>query len=366
VSRPLRVLLVTPRYAPLMGGVETHVREVATRLADRGFSVSVLTTDLTGELPPVDIASRVNLIRVRAFPRGRDYYWSPDVYRMVARGGWDVIHCQGIHTLVPILAMSAAIRSRTPFFLTFHTGGHSSKFRNASRRLQWLVLAPLLRRAERLIAVSRFEERLFAGVPGIPKQRIVVIPNGADLPFQGGAEVSVDPNLIVSLGRLERYKGHQRAIAATALLADRLPDVRLQIVGSGPYRAALEAIAQRLGVAGRVTIGSIRSTDRDAMARLLARAAVVVLLSEYEAHAIAVIEAIALGRPVVVADATGLHDLVEAGLARGVPLKSSAARIAQAICEEIIAPTRRETRISTWDDAVSRLAELYEQASTPA
>jgi glycosyltransferase involved in cell wall biosynthesis len=357
-----RVLLVTPRYAPLTGGVETHVREIAHRLPSRGFRVSILTTDLDGTLPMVDVARNVELIRVRAYPKDRDYYWSPDVYRVVAGEEWDIVHCQGIHTFVPILAMVAAIRRGTPFFVTFHTGGHSSSFRKAIRRSQWLMLAPLLRRARSLIAVSHFEERLFASVPGISKRRIVVIPNGADLPLQKGAGIVVDPNLIVSLGRLERYKGHQHAIAAMARLVDRLPGIHLRIVGSGQYRAALEATAIRLGVAERVTIGSIDSTDRETVAQLLASAAVVVLLSEYEAHAIAAIEAIALGRPVVVADSTGLHDLVQAGLARGVFSPADSAEVADAMYEEILRPTPRQTGIPTWDDAVARLAELYERA----
>lgn len=364
--RPLkpepRLLLVTPRYAPLTGGVETHVREIASRLANRGFRVSVLTTDLDGTLPPVDVARNVELIRVRAYPKGRDYYWSPDVYRVVASRDWDIIHCQGIHTFIPVFAMIAAIRRRTPFFLTFHTGGHSSRLREAIRRWQWLLLAPLLRRAVRLIAVSEFEERLFASVPGLSKRRIVVIPNGADLPHHEDPAVVVDRNLIVSSGRLERYKGHQHAIAAMARLVDRLPDVHLRIVGSGPYRTALETTAERLGVSDRVTIASIDSTDREAVARLLGRAGVVVLLSDYEAHAIAAIEAIALGRPVVVADSTGLHDLVQAGLARGVSSADDSGEVADAIYAEIQSPTPRPTSIPTWDDAAARLAELYERA----
>ena len=50
----LRVLLVTPRYPPLTGGVETHVREVATRLVKRGVRTTVLPTDLDQSLPQVD------------------------------------------------------------------------------------------------------------------------------------------------------------------------------------------------------------------------------------------------------------------------------------------------------------------------
>jgi glycosyltransferase involved in cell wall biosynthesis len=359
----LRILLVTPRYVPLTGGVETHVREIANRLSHRGFDVTVLTTDVTGRLPPIDRSERVKVIRVPGYPRNRDYYWSPAVHRIAADPRWDIVHCQGIHTFVPPLAMLGAIRSATPFFVTFHTGGHSSRLRVRLRGLQWLALAPLLRRAERLIAVSNFERGLFAALPGLSKRRIVVIPNGGDLPVGEGEAVDVDPHLIISLGRLERYKGHQRAIAALPLLHQRIPNVHLRIVGSGPYRHELVAQARTLGVAQSVRISAINSTDREGMARLLASAAVVVLLSDYEAHAIAAIEAIALGRPVVLTDATGLHDLVEAKLAHGVSPKAGPREIADAIHTEMTSPSPRDTHIPTWDDAVDHLADLYAHAA---
>lgn len=346
----------------MTGGVETHVREVADRLVRRGHEVTVLTTDLTGDLPPRESAGHLTVLRVRAYPRRRDYYWAPAVHRIASSDGWDIVHCQGIHTFVPILGMAGAITGGTPFFVTFHTGGHSSPLRARMRRLQWFVLAPLMRRAEKLIAVSQFERRLFLSVPGIRPGKLVVIPNGGDLPAIDRSAAAVDEDLVLSLGRLERYKGHQRAIAALPLLKERHPNVRLRIVGSGPYHASLEEEARRLGVANSVEIAAVESGDRLAMADLLSRAAVVVLLSDYEAHAIAAIEAIALGRPVVVMNSTGLGDLVKAGLASGVSQRAAAADIAAVIHAEMTSPTPRTAHIPTWDDAVSQLEELYQRA----
>jgi glycosyltransferase involved in cell wall biosynthesis len=357
------VLFVTPRYAPLTGGVETHVREVARRMPARGYDVTVLSVDLTGEEPEIENSDGVTLRRVAAFPRDRDYYWSPHIYRAVADESWDIVHCQGVHTFVPILAMAAAIRKRVPYFVTFHTGGHSSPVRRFIRPAQWLALGPMLRRARRLIAVSEFEREFFARLPGIPRRRLVVIPNGADLPLIERGDVQVDNGLIVSLGRLEKYKGHQQAIAALPALVRRMPEAHLLIVGTGPYRPELERRAEQLGIADRVSFASIDSADREGMARLLAKAGAVVLLSEYEAHAIAAIEAIALGRPVIVTDATGLHDLVEAGLTRGVNAKAKPSEIAAAIFDEIASPRVRKTRIPTWDDAAEKLDRLYREVT---
>jgi glycosyltransferase involved in cell wall biosynthesis len=177
----LRVLMVSPNYAPVIGGVETHMAEVAPRLMRAGVQLEILTTDRSGALPEREFVDGVPVHRVRAYPRRRDYYLAPGLINAIARGHWDAIHCQGIHTLVPALAMLVAAQRHIPFLVTFHTGGHTSLLRHRLRTIHWLALVPLLRRATGLIAVSRFEARIFSGLPGLRDRRIDVISNGADI-----------------------------------------------------------------------------------------------------------------------------------------------------------------------------------------
>ncbi len=184
---PLRVVMATPRYLPSMGGVEQHVHEVAPRLAEAGLSVTVLTTDTQGTLPRIEKCDGVEIRRVPAWPRDSDYYFAPAVHSVIRHEAWDLVHVQSYHTFVAPLAMSAALRARIPFVLTFHGGGHSSRIRNRSRRAQLLLLRPLLARAERLVAVARFEIELYARRLRLPEERFVLIPNGSNLPVNGTA-----------------------------------------------------------------------------------------------------------------------------------------------------------------------------------
>src|SRR5689334_12261639 len=85
-SGRLRLLMVTPRYFPLMGGVENHVYEVARRLAQADVDITVLTTDTTGALPLHEELEGVKVQRVPAWPAQRDYYLAPDIYRVITRG----------------------------------------------------------------------------------------------------------------------------------------------------------------------------------------------------------------------------------------------------------------------------------------
>ena len=137
--------------------------------------------------------------------------------------------------------MWSAIRQRLPFVLTFHGGGHSSRPPSAPARAQRAALRPLLARAKKLVAVAEFEVDLYGPELRLPRDRFVVIPNGADLPKPVTSRVAEDGVLIASVGRLERYKGHQRAIAALPHLLEHEPRARLWIAGSGPYERDSDA-----------------------------------------------------------------------------------------------------------------------------
>lgn len=363
--RRLRVLMVTPRYAPLVGGVETHTAEVAKRLRAAGHRVEVLTSDASRALPARELVDGVPVRRVAAWPRERDFYVAPGIDRAIQRSrqAWDIVHVQSYHTAVAPLAMLAALRAGIPYVVTFHSGGHSSEARNRARPVQWRVLRPLLGRAARLIAVARFEAEQFASELALPAERFVVVPNGSQvLAAVDAAPVAAEPALILSVGRLERYKGHQRAIAALPAVLAHCPAARLVVVGAGPYEPELRRQIDALGLAGRVEITSVPAGDRAGMARLLRRGALVVLFSDYEAHPIAVMEALALRRPVLATHTSGLGELAERELIRSIPLASAddPAATATAILASLRDPLLpAETHWPTWQECADGVLAVY-------
>lgn len=359
-ARPLRLLFVTPRYLPFIGGVEHHVHQVAERLARAGVDVTILTADPSGQLPTEERVGGVNVRRVRAWPAKRDYYFAPRMYSIITREGWDIVHLQSYHTLVAPLAMLAALRARLPYVVTFHGGGHSSWLRNMLRGAQRALLRPLLARAERLVAIAKFEIRLYSKQLRVSPHKFVLIPNGADLPKAQPPQTVPDATLLVSIGRLERYKGHHRVIAALPHILKQRPDARLWIAGAGPYEKDLRQLAHKLGVADQVDIRAIPATERDTMAAEVSKAALVVLLSDYETHPIAVLEALALGVPALVADTSGLSELAEQGLVRAVALQSTPQEVATAVLDQLRQPLPpASVQLPTWDDCAAGLLALY-------
>lgn len=140
------------------------------------------------------------------------------------------------------------------------------------------------------------------------------------------------------MGDWSATKAHQRLIAALPYVLRRQPDARLQIVGAGPYEPELHELARTLGVAARVEIGPIPPEDRRGVAAVVAGASLVTLLSDYETHPIAALEAISLGRPVLVTHSSGLAELADRGLARSVPLDARPETVGRAIVEQLRDP----------------------------
>lgn len=369
--RPLRVLQVVQRFSPELGGLETHVSEVTKRMAQSDdIDVTVLTTDRSGLLPREERLNGVRVIRRRSWPRRGELYFSPGVVRVIREGGWDLVHIQGSQTTVPTLAMLAALRARIPYVLTFHSGGHSSRTHGPITWIQNRINRPLLARAAELIAVSRFERARFQRITGLPRERFSVIGNGGALP-PVSADAAPVAGSIVTSGRLEKYKGHHRVIAALPAVRRSIPGATLTVLGSGPYEAELRALVERLQLTEHVTFRHLLPDQRAEMAGILSRSAVMAAMSEYEAHPVAVMEGVALGLPVVGFDVAGIGDLVEDGWVTGVHPDADDDTIAAALTAALQKSSGRphrapEFELPTWESCAAQITEVYRRVLADA
>ena len=115
---------------------------------------------------------------------------------------------------------------------------------------------------------------------------------------------------------------------------------------------------------GQLRAERVPAGDRAQMATVLSEAALVVLLSDYEAHPVAVMEALALRRPVLVTDTSGLRELAERRLVRAIPLNSPPNEIASAVIAQLRDPLIPESvQIPTWEDCAGKLLVEYSNIS---
>jgi glycosyltransferase involved in cell wall biosynthesis len=189
---------------------------------------------------------------------------------------------------------------------------------------------------------------------------IRLIRNGAEpLPFDDSLPEASGSPLVCSVGRLERYKGHHRLIAAMPTLLKIRPSAHLAVIGRGPYEGQLHRLAARLEVDHAVTFTAFDSTRRSALGTLIRSSDVVALLSDYEAHPVALLEALALGRKVVVAATSGLTELASDGVVTTVPLNVHPTVLAAVLANVAARPDAPAPELPTWDDCVNDLLGVY-------
>ena len=197
---------------------------------------------------------------------------------------------------------------------------------------------------------------------GVAEERLHVMRNGVDLqrfrPLaqpQMRAELGLDgAPLLLSIGNLVELKGHYLLIEALALMLPQHPQARLIIIGEGPERGRLQALARRLGVESRVTLtGALPNIE---LLRWYSAADVFLLASSREGWANVLLEAMACGTPVVATDVGGSAEvLANADVGRLIKARS-AASFASAITELLAAVPDRA--------AVRRYAEGFSWQST--
>lgn len=178
-----------------------------------------------------------------------------------------------------------------------------------------------------------------------------------------GVAIPARAPLLATVGALIPRKGQELVIRALA----RLPDAHLLLVGQGPDRAILEALARGSGMAARVHF--LGSLDHELLPALLSAADMMVLPSASEGLANAWVEALACGCPLVITDAGGARELVTTPSA-GRIVERDAASIAAAVRDLLADPPAREAVAAcatpfSWQANASALAEYYEGLVPP-
>lgn len=362
--------IVTPLYEPAVGGVERYVGHLARGLRARGIPVEIVTTDPGTTTPSAEIRDGIPVRRFPTVLGDRLVHPAPRLTRWLAHHAHEyrVIHGHNLHTLLPAMGALAARRADVPFVLTghWHGGGHTP-----ARQLLHVPYRPLAgwvaHQAAAVVANSPSEAaQLTADFGALP---VTVIAEGVEPPGRSSNEIgSVElpawtGRTILSVGRLEAYKGVQRLPAALA----RLPGHRLVVIGDGPDRDAIGEAAARAGVMDRVVLRG-RVSDAELVAWYRS-ADVLVSLSRHESFGLTVLEAAAAGLPVAASD-IGAHQDSSAMLPIGrvtlVPMDGDAAAIATGI-GAAIAEGRRDGDaapvVPSWDQLVDRMIELYDSVA---
>lgn len=318
---PLRIALFTEIYRPAMNGVVASVETLAAALESRGHSIFCVAPKMAGEDRDERSVLRIPSLPL-PLPAGTPYRLTlPVMSRRNVKGliaDLDVIHAHSPF-VTGWMAQRYARRFGIPLIYTYHTQleeyAHYVPFEpNATRYAATRLTRTFANHADAVVAPTpamalRLRE---LGV----RSRIEILPSGIDVALFGSGRrrnelrerlgARDDDTLLLYVGRLAREKNVELLLRAMATA--REGRLRLAIVGDGPHRSCLVALAAELGVADVTRFAG--AMPRANLPDTYASADAFVMPSTTETQGLVQAEALAAGLPVIAADAPQNRDVV--------------------------------------------------------
>lgn len=364
----MKLVIATPLYPPEIGGPATYAKLLEDGLPGKGIEVELVKFS--------DVRHMPKLIRHYAY------------YRRVLRAARTADAVLALDPVsVGLPAMKAAKKAGKPFFLKI-VGDYAweqgqqrfgvtvsldefVKMRKVPFPVRVLqrVQTRVARSAARVIVPSEYLKSTVAAW-GVPADKIAVIHNAVQLGAVGPVPEAIQGRmrpLLVTAGRLVPWKHIGGIIEAVELLHRQATSVSLAVIGDGPEREKLEDTARTLGNAcvftGRLshtaTLAGIKAAD------------VFVLNSSYEGFSHLLVEALALGTPVIATDAGGNAEIVQDGKNGLLVPVGDVAALAKAmerllldvpLAQAVRAHTRDSVAAFSVDAMLSRTAELLQHS----
>lgn len=365
----MRCLIFSAFYEPFVSGAERMVVETVRRLAGR-FSFTVVTARLDGNLPRRETRLIEGSTRSYEIVRlGVGAKWDKFLYPLLAplwalRHPHDLVHAVMESYAGIALWRYRAFGGRKPTILTLQSGDLDMPEKNRKiPRFVWRnihasptvvvgISTALTKRAEKLGA-----ERTLTIPNGVDFDRLAAVPRGERIPHR-----------VVTVARLSPEKGISFLIDAIKIARHSVEDAELVIVGGGALEAELKAYAEERSLQDVVRfLGALPNAE--AMAEV-AKGGVFVLPSLGEGLGIVLLEAQALGVPVIGTEVGGIPDVVEHEKTGLLVPPSDAKAIAAAIVRVLTEPglgdrlaAGAQDRLAKfdWDHIAERYDALYRE-----
>jgi glycosyltransferase involved in cell wall biosynthesis len=331
----MKILYISQLFYPaLYGGGEYIFYHWARELVRRGHDILVITQRLQGTADE-EMVKGMRIFRVgsaielkRTFPTGirADLLFLLGALRkgtfLLRNNQIDIIHS---NTYIPVIAgQFLASWFKKPHIVSYHgvymTSQEDfwkkwSEQKGVSRTSKFL--GPLLEKFIAKLPATRYHtvsessrnDLLSLGI----KKEVVVIPNGIDQEDYECSEVRKEPHTCIYVGRLVFQKNIETIVRASKSVVEVIPDAKLIIVGDGPMRENLEKLTASLSLGNNVLF--MGRVSHEQKVRLIRQSSFLVLPSLVEPFGIAILEAFACSKPVIVSNVSPLSDLVEESMA---------------------------------------------------
>lgn len=338
----MKLALITRRFPPAIGGAEKVLGYLAPALAELGNDVTVLTSRLDPSLPAFEaIATSRGSCDLVRLPTSRLRFVGTWLY-MRALARWLERHPVDLAYVSMLkhdahVAVGAGRRRGFPVALRPEGAGTTGDIAWQSWGRFGSRIADRCRQADAFVAISEAVKAELIAAKYDP-EKIIELPNGVPVPDAPWSPPANAAPRAVFLGRLAPEKGLDTLLDAWQLVRREYPEARLVLAGEGPLRSALDDRVRALGPVPGVELPGATADPNG----LLRSAELFVLPSLEEGMSIALLEAMALGIPLVATAIPGNRKLVNDAEHGLLVSPGDPAALAQAITAQWTQPDRAQ------------------------
>jgi len=378
----VKVVQVIPEFPPpLIGGGGYHVYNLTKELVRRGVDVTVFTLNVgnTFLLKKTEVETHFGKAKVFRVPASyipkTTYPIAPKLIPLLLKENPDIIHAHGYQVFTTDAALTVSKIKKIPLVLTLH--GFPRGFDKLTHRAHFnLIGKETLKWAKKIISVSRMVAHEFR-VIGVPKEKIVIIPNGVDLEeykqlpigdlFRKRLDIKENEKVVLTIGRLEKIKGFQYLIKALPSIIKEVGSTKLVIAGPDfNYGAKLKKLAEETNVQDNVIFyGSINGKEKF---EAFSAANIVAVPSLYEGFGMLLLEAMAAGKPLVATNTGAAPEIIQNGkngiLANLGDVEDLAGKIIKLLSDDqlmylISQESRKTVEAFDWEKVSEHVHKLY-------
>ena len=381
----MRILLITGRYLPHRGGLESVVQHLAREYQNSGHQVRIVTNRYPRSLPSCEEIDGIQVNRFhfilpdkKYLRKGRFDLWLAGLWyrfqtnrqlkRLILEFQPEVINN---HYLNEVAAFTGhcllGITKRIPWVISLHGGDVDGEPRQSLGNKHRFTR--LSQEANELTACSGFLAGQAQVLEPALAGRITVIQNGVDVQRFSSASPhpSKDP-YILAVGQLVPHKGFDLLIQAFAHAAQKYPQAQLWIAGDGPQRPALEEIVRHRELEEKVKL--LGKVDEAQVASLMAGCLFLAMPSRREPFGMVALEGMAAGKPVLASPVGGIPEflpvppnrLVRIDLAEWIAALDEWVELA--LNGQLQAVTNlQEAQCRDWSSVARQYLQVYERAT---
>jgi len=316
----VKIFQVVPYFPPHVGGMEFYVEFLSKELAKKGNELKVFTSSDKN----FSYCEKVNGVEICRLKVSAKFYNVPIAsslfMALLKEEKPDILDTHQYPVYFSDVSALFSFLRQIPMFLHVHVIPEPrSVFSSFVSNSYYRTCEKFTLKASRYIIAPSFAYKTMLTKMGVDAAKVIVVPYGVDLKRFNPAEKGEtfkkrfnygEAKVILTVGRLNYQKGFQYLLKAMLIVLRHMPNVKLVIVGDGELLTYLRNLSYSLGLSDNVIFAG--SLHQSRISDAYASADVFVLPSIFESLGISLLEAQAMGKPVVGTRVGGLPEaLVE-------------------------------------------------------